>query len=34
MKSHNAINVTRHYCVAFVLLMLALATFQARATSA
>lgn len=33
MKSHNAINVTRHYCVAFVLLMLALATFQANAQS-
>lgn len=33
MKSYNAINVTRHYCVAFVLLMLALTTFQAHAQS-
>lgn len=33
MKSHSTINITRRYCVAFILLMLALTTFQASAQS-
>lgn len=33
MKSHSTINITRHYCVAFILLVLALACTQASAQS-